>query len=500
MLNGVQDFDIRLSVSSIRHAASVSVSIYGWAPNGSIVKLGRYELRPSSNSNVFAARLDSGNITDYYRSWIRWAQRKGVDTNTVFPPLIILGTVIETGKGVYGFVKSVTVSAEKIVQGYSADLSISYKPSKPAITWSEYNAILGAKSLSEFPRERIPRDSLSYWELEGYKTYYDKPLPLVAVYLHGPDLYTINDVDLSVGLMADASTDIKVTFSMSALEFKKDQTSVTPLGYEIPGPSFELGGTKTWLQVMLRADSTSNPVLGPDGGCYLTSIGPQCYRVVLNGKASIEWKSMKETTPYLVSIGLNGDIAVATYRLYTTLIDCSSGTCIVKPVATNTYMNTTMVRPVLVDNDGGAIYGWAELSPEPYSNSHSVAWPAVHSIFMYWDHVDYGWLDKAFMESSYSYMKKISTISILSAGVSLPINSIIDSNLIGVGVSLTKQGETMSAVSMIVGLDTNQVGDSSCELWPWLYKSNVDYYLNGGYYPIGIMYADVYVYDTTACR
>ena len=206
---------------------------------------------------------------------------------------------------------------------------------------------------------------------------------------------------------------------------------------------------------------------------------------------------MKDTTPYLVSIGFNGDVAVATYRLYISPIGCRSRAHAPVPVATDTYMVTIMVRPVVVSNNGGAIYGWAELSPEPYNNIHSVAWPAVHKIFMYWDYIDYGCLDKAFMESAYSYTRLITTTPILSTSIGLPIseNSAIDANLLGIGVGLIRRGEAMSAASVIIGLDNGQVGDGSCELWPRLYRSNIGYYLSGGRYRMGTMYVDVYVYD-----
>ena len=40
--------------------------------------------------------------------------------------------------------------------------------------------------------------------------------------------------------------------------------------------------------------------------------------------------------------------------------------------------------------------------------------------------------------------------------------------------------------------------DGSCELWPWLYRSRVEYRYGEASYPIAAMYADVYAYENAA--
>ena len=509
-LSGKQYFDLRIRIEGIAaRPLSATTSVYGWAPNGSIIYLGRYKL--SYSYGLLITKLSKVKMLNYYAEWVKWAKQKGISPAEFNVPIILINTLIYKNKGLYSFAKSVTINPERATK-QAIEINIHQKLNKagPLMSWTEVKNTIafalhvhtpqpslnsqGLSSVSEFPPGTINNDVLSEWRLITYKIYYNRHLPLAAVYLHGPDLYAVNDVDLSANLVADSSRKLKVTFSMGGFKFEMSSGSIEPKGYEIPGPSFELTGTKSWLTVSLRVDSTSNPIAGPSSGCATEGLSYHCYMDIWGGSATIEWRSMKDDVPHLISIGFRGDIAIAEYRLGFWVYDPDNNRYVF--VFSNTYMNVTMVRPYVIRNSGGVVWGWAELDPAPFDDS--IAWPAVDKITYYWDYVDYGELDHAFMVSSYSYSERILTIPILSAGVGLPINDKIEANLLGVGVGLTYQSKTLSMASIIVGIDSDKVGDGFCELWPWLYKSPVKYEIDGELHPIGIMYADVYV-DITPC-
>ena len=325
-------------------------------------------------------------------------------------------------------------------------------------------------------------------------------LPMAAVYVHGPDIDVIDYVTEQLLLASDSSIDLEVTFMVGGVTFSKDvaggEASVSIGGYIIPGPSFELSGTRQWLYILFDVQPVINPICGE--GCWVEGSGAcHCVQMVWNGYGHT-LVEISDDTPYLVTAGIIGDVAFATYRLYARIVDfeCRPWPCEYY-IATDEYMNATLVKPSLTSS--GYVIGWVEADPAPFT--YRAAWQAYQVIAANWDPVDYGWQGGNIHITSFSHADRVGTIPLLSAGIGIPVKPTwpINVNLLGVGVGLTKRHDAFSLVTISVKLDREHRIDYDCELHVKLFRSPVYYQLGSSAYPIAVMYADVYVRDGLLC-
>ncbi len=522
---GSQEISVALSLTGLQSISvdkTITLSIYGWAPSGDIVELGNYTAK--TRGPLAVIRLDKNKVISYLDKWRNWLKSKGAKPGSAEPPIIILGAITVKNSGVYTFTKSATINPERVVdKGESVTIKLSYNmPRKPTITWNEMLSLIGRKATAiiqqtrgetvkqqqSFPPDVIIVNSYAQWVLEDYTVYYDLKLPQATVYLHGPDKQAVDDIHERLMMVADSSQDLEVVFSIGGVKYELAPGGVDVLGYIIPGPSFELTETKTWLGVTLKADITDNPPQF-DTGCRQASWGTYCitsesgsyhyYAYIDHGETGPSPISvpLSNSVNHLVSVGFEGMAALAEYRLY--LKSCLSPIDYCWWTPTDDYMNTTMVRPYLVnpsDGSGPYVAGWIEIDPEPFSNS--IAVDSFDNIALNWQEKDYGHRPGSFSRSSYFYAKDIGSISLLSASVGLPFQvGGLDTNLLGVAVGLTKETTLLSLITVDVDVRDEHEYDGNCELWPWLYKSSVLFDYNGNMYPLGAVYVDLYVEDSS---
>ncbi len=522
---GGQEISVALSLTGLQSIGvdkTITLSIYGWAPSGDIVELGNYTIK--TRGPLAVVRLDKNKVISYLNKWRSWLKSKGAKPGSAEPPIIILGAITVKNSGVYTFTKSATINPERVVdKGESVTIKLSYNmPRKPTITWNEMLSLISRKATAiiqqtrgetvkqqqSFPPDVIIVNSYAQWVLEDYTVYYDLKLPQATVYLHGPDKQVINAIFDHWLIISDSSQDLEVVFSIGGVKYKLAPGGVDVLGYTIPGPSFELTETRAWLEVTVEASVTDNlPKL--DTGCKQARWGAYCiekesgsyhyYAYIDHGMIGVSPISvpLNSSVDHLVSIGFEGVAVLAKYRLY--LKSCLLGTGYCWWTPTDGYMNTTMVRPYLVnpiDGSGPYVASWVEVDPEPFNNS--VAVDSFNNIALNWQKVDYGHLPGSLSISAFEYTRDIGSISILSASVGLPFKEKgLNPNLLGAPVGLIMRRTLLpSLITVNVFVESPHEYDDNCEIWPWLYRSTVLFDHNGGMYPLGAMYVDLYVEDS----
>ena len=471
-----------------------TLSVYGWAPNGSVIELGRVLAKNG------VAYLSTRKIVEFLEEWRKYLESRGNDPKLVKVGLIVLGA-IHSPKGVYGIVKGIPLSIAKVLSGASTEIRIvarltpknllaSMDRVKELARLATTHAIKGvatrvplASSSTWPPKQMIDYcDSICFgkycvdycfiWVLDKvYAVAIDRGAPLVAVYLRSPigDNYVnrVNDVLLREYFEADESKGIEIAFGILA-SVKKGSGEIS---YSIPGFTIELGGDKhVWLDYYARffegRDFNGDAVLaiGMKGDFAFAKYELQyCYSIRLRGYAwrATQWPSW---TPY---------------------------GCLPEGEA-----NMTLARPVIVNNE---IVPWREVDTNPYDGS-GVAEKVLDYIEDNWmwskNHVGRGgvYIDAFTVSNEINTHPLFSTsIAVLPALLSDVPEALPFAAIVSASVGLTKK--EMSKMLVLCYISVKEEYASSTYIWANYFYSPTRFEYKGSKYYVGSLYVDALVFS-----
>ncbi len=452
--------------------ASMGITVYGWRPDGSLLLLARGDRR---------AVVEGTALRRYLAEWRLWGLKHGLDVSDFQPPILVLFAALTRSGELVLDARAFTLDAQLLLRRDVAAAAV-----VPMTKHWVYK-------LSEYPPERIDVNWRCYLELQSSEIYWDQHLPLVAVYLHGPDKNVVDWITELLILTADRRSNLHVDFNIMGLSYHVGRYgSIEKEGYIVVGPAWRLTSDKASLNMELDV-SFEKPSAVPS---YCRWVGRALYCFYsADEKAPTVTMFGPGGVDYLAAIGLEVDVAVARY-----ITVCSQGNGGEQYVSIPYYVNMTMTRPLIVhDGVSGETYlaGWAELAPYSMLGRSKTFTPFTR-IARSWRYVKLGWATGNRHVSSYTLAERLDTLDILSAGVGLSLK-MLDIGLLGVSIGMSSQSESFNIASASFLLKQPYSTDGRCKLLIGAYRSPVLYYIDGRSYPAALMYIDAYA-DINGCR
>ena len=309
------------------------LSLYAWMPNGSMVSLGIY-------AGLGDIAVDYDAVKEAMLVWRTHLLLQGNNPDLVEPGILVFGA-IHGKSGVYPLLRAITLDTDKIVRGLSVAVTIveDLRGRPPAVSkgWTT-----GEASLAEGnPRSitlPLPEEAgrVCYWDsgIEGYTLScyiwsleevtglrLASGLPFVVVYLRG-EVDALNHVSVVEVFESQSSKGLEIGFGATA---SVGDPVAGWTEYWVPGFTVKLLGDKVWLYT---------------------------HRVFM--------RKMNFTSPAIVSVGIKGDAALLTYRLYKCSGPGSGEEAVCSP--TNTVAEVSLARPVVENNQ---LVPWHEVDQDP---------------------------------------------------------------------------------------------------------------------------------------
>ncbi len=449
--------------------ASIGVTVYGWAPNGSIVKLGEGR----GKTLVPAWRLHR-----YLAEWTLWAAKHGLTARDFEPPVIVLTAATLRNGTVLMDAESATINPQLLLkQGLAATITVPLHG-----TW-RYRP-------QDYPPKERDINVNHRLVLYSSRIYYDQYLPLAVAYIYGPDKQIMDTVTEHMFLYSQSSGGLQLQFSIMGVGYTTEHGSVEKGGYVVAGPSFLLKGDKQWIELKAYTEFDLSGVRLPSY-CRQTLDGPYCLYSANHVKELDVQLYATSRVSYLVSMGIEGDVAKAIYGL-----EATEDGVHWYPVP-GVFVNTTMVRPIIVHNlDTGETFiaGWAEAAPFSMLDEAKAFKPFMN-IELNWPSVDLGWHSGAISVSNVELAYDVGTIELLSAGLGLPFGD-LDAGLLGVALGAESSSLYINFITIGFQFKRPYRVDGLCKLWLTAHESPTPYTVldlgSGKQYREAILYVDAY--------
>ncbi len=463
----------------------VYVTAYGWWPNGSITELAEGKGQ---------AAVPPRKLLAYLRAWAKWGRKHGLSLLDFEPPaLILVAAPSRDGKVVLLDAYAATLRLDLLLNGHArADVLIQPHGSiKVKTNMLDKLMHSGSKSPYDFPPKEIPLGLYYKLELVNYRILYDRYMPLVVAYIHGPDKKILDRVHEKMLLYSNNENNLNLVFNIMSFTYEINQVNggIEVLGYTIPGPSFKLNGDRVWIDMQFETYLVQSSQVLPEY-CRATPSGPYCFYAANHMKEHIAVPALS-SHDYLISLGLEADVAEAEYQLMAISED---GTYwIPLPI----FYNVTMARPLIVHNlDTGEVFisAWAESAPFSML-SRAKAFNAFMQIETRWSSVDLGWFSGGYDVDNWMLASRVGTVNLLSAGLGLGVRG-LDVGLLEVSVGAENSEEHFSFVFVNFDVKLQYMYTSVCKLWLQAYESPVRYNIydskSGRTYNAAMLYVDAY--------
>ncbi|BES81835.1 hypothetical protein [Pyrodictium abyssi] len=485
---------IQLPSSLAKDVYKVTVSVYGWFPDGRIKPLGNYTTRNG------AVTLDETRIRSYIAAWRSHIASKGSTPDYQEPPLIILATIIVKNKGIYTVAKTVPIRTDLVAKGAMPTIRILDKPVLTA-RWDELprefrDAVLGKKpptttksigaagtsTGTPTPPPVIPISPIAYWIFEEQDPHLHVHLPAAVAHVHGPDTDTVNDVNLIMMFVTGSQTTTEIYFTTPMASYDAGLASIT--AYIVSGYSWKIQSseTNTWAKVHVLyinkpGSSTVYRIEGTTGGELTSTV------------------AIDMSSGAYMAVGIVGDANYAKYRLY--ICDyCIGIACYCKPE--DKYLYATYVRPSTPIKDKIEVWYEADTLGEGFAKK------AIDAAWINNKPEYFGGFDSGFIMDSSEYAQKISTLPIFSLTLSVPVPARIGgfpAALAEASVGMASASWSFSLASMSIAPKADYADNGYCEIWPTLFESRARFMYYGvesgqyvGDYPFAVLYGDVYAW------
>ena len=317
---------IVLHVPGLQPGDTLCASIWGWAPNGSIVELA------AGCGKGGRLTLPFQGLRGYLKAWYVDLRAARDSPDSVRPGVIAAIAVTRPGHGIYGYIKALPVDIARtlLYKRLAIDLTASEARrvmSRPLVAWKTLESLA-----DKWPPRTIPGGKGATWVLED--VYYSRervPVPVSIVRLAG-DLAHFRDDYVELMEHIELSYEERVVFE--AIAGITSGPFTPPQRWEAAGAIFELTPptAHTYLELGVTA------LYGSDAETLYTGQGLYVDQgLVRSVKARI--RPMGPSRDVLVSVGFLGDVALAGYCLKVPLVPGCQKTALVALTRPRLYLD-----------------------------------------------------------------------------------------------------------------------------------------------------------------